>query len=453
MKVNEELYLKKSINIITKFAEKHVLADDFYSALNTLEMKSLQDLSFKNDLAFFDEVNFILSVITSIVVHPHISNTGEEIILRSDQVGSIQNDMFMQTLRDASLWKHNKKNEMIPEYVHYYQNIDLLRIYENIFIVMLINMLDNEINNYMEFYTNMIMTFKGDQTLSLSDSVVQTAFDKINVLLRRIRRIKETYFYKEISKGGNCKLAHVRPTNILLKDRLYNYCFKFYRTLITYEDKDALIKDFSIYYYVLILKKLKSLGFKLIAKDKLVSRNAISQQKDKVKVYKFNILKLDANLTLENDKFDIAISYSDEHQAITLDIINKNIKGYKSTHMLLVDPDDKFDDIKDRLYGIEKDVYLEAISLWNRAYIEKGQSSIIRQNPQTEDKLIAQYIDDRFMVVKGSKRLYTTYCPSCKDRSSIIDETYNICQCDHCTSTYVFENSKEDTMWFIRLRR
>ena len=111
MKVNEELYLKKSINIITKFAEKHVLADDFYSALNTLEMKSLQDLSFKNDLAFFDEVNFILSVITSIVVHPHISNTGEEIILRSDQVGSIQNDMFMQTLRDASLWKHNKKNE------------------------------------------------------------------------------------------------------------------------------------------------------------------------------------------------------------------------------------------------------------------------------------------------------------------------------------------------------
>ena len=42
----------------------------------------------------------------------------------------------------------------------------------------------------MEFYTNMIMTFTGDTNLSLSDSVVQTAFDKINRLLRKIRRIK-----------------------------------------------------------------------------------------------------------------------------------------------------------------------------------------------------------------------------------------------------------------------
>lgn len=453
MKVNEELYLKKSINLITKFAERNVLADDFYSALDTLQMNSLQDLSFKNDLAFFDEVNFILSVITSIVVHPHISNTGEEIILRSDQVGSIQNDMFQQTLRDASLWKHNKKNEMIPEYVHYYQNIDLLRIYENIFIVMLINMLDTEINNYMEFYTNMIMTFTGDTNLSLSDSVVQTAFDKINRLLRKIRRIKETYFYKAVSKGGSCKLSHVRPTNILLKDRLYNYCFKFYRTLITYEDKDALIKDFSIYYYVLILKKFKSLGFNMVDKDKLVSRNVIKQDEKKVKVYKFNILKLNANLTLENDRFEVAISYSSDHKAITLEINNKFVKGVKITHMLLVDPDDKFDDIKDRLYDIEKDVSLEAISLWNRAYIENNKSSVIRQNPQSEDKLVGQYIDDKFKVVRGSKKLYSTFCPNCKDRTTIIDEDINICKCDKCTSTYVFEENNDDTMWFIKLRR
>ena len=453
MKINEEVYLKKSINLITKFAEKNILADDFYSALDSLNMKSLQDLSFKNDLAFFDEINFILSVITSIVVHPHISNTGEEIILRSDQVGSIQNDMFMKTLKDASLWKHNKEKEMIPEHVHYYQNIDLIRIYENIFIVMLINMLDSELNNYMEFYTNMIMTFTGDTNLSLSDSVVQTAFDKINRLLRKIRRIKETYFYKAVSKGGSCKLSHVRPTNILLKDRLYNYCFKFYRSLITYEDKDALIKDFSIYYYVLILKKLRSLNFKLIDKERKVSRRVIKKFDNKIKVYKFNILKLDANLTLENEKFIVSLSYNDEHKAITLDISNKFIEGYKSTHMLLVDPDDKFDDIKDRLYDIDPSIYLEAISLWNRAYIENRKSKVIRQNPQTEDKLIAQYIDDRFMVVRGSKKIYSTYCPSCKDRSSIIDEDYNICKCDSCSSTYVFENKNEDSMWFIRLRR
>ena len=50
--------------------------------------------------------------------------------------------MFLKTMQDASLWKHNKDNEMIPEQVHYYQNVDELRIYENIFIMALIY-LDN----------------------------------------------------------------------------------------------------------------------------------------------------------------------------------------------------------------------------------------------------------------------------------------------------------------------
>ena len=263
MKIIEEQYLKKTINTLNKFAKEHSIANSFYRNLDSVEINSLQDLSFKNDIEFFEQINFILSVITSIVVRPHISNTGEEIILRSDQVGSIQNDMFMETLKDASLWKHNKEKEMIPEYVHYYQNIDLIRIYENIFIVMLINMLDTELNNYVEFYSKMILTFQGQHSLSLSDDKVQIAFSKIELLLIKIRILKSTYFYKVISKGGSCKLSHVRPTNILLKDRLYNYCFKFYRSLITYEDKDALARDFSVYYFMLMLKKFKELDFKL----------------------------------------------------------------------------------------------------------------------------------------------------------------------------------------------
>ena len=126
MRVKEEQFLKKTIYEIKKFAKTNKDASSFYAALNDIEVLSLQDKSFNSDIDFFDKINFILSVITSIIVHPHISHKGENIILRADQVNSLQNDMFLKTMQDASLWKHNKDNEMIPEQVHYYQSVDEL---------------------------------------------------------------------------------------------------------------------------------------------------------------------------------------------------------------------------------------------------------------------------------------------------------------------------------------
>ena len=195
MRVKEEQFLKKTINEIKKFAKTNKDASSFYAALNDIEVLSLQDKSFNSDIDFFDKINFILSVITSIIVHPHISHKGENIILRADQVNSLQNDMFLKTMQDASLWKHNKDNEMIPEQVHYYQNVDEIRIYENIFIVMLINMISDELNKYKEFYSTMILTLNPENVLSTSDDNVEVAFDKIDRLLKRIRKIKQTYFY------------------------------------------------------------------------------------------------------------------------------------------------------------------------------------------------------------------------------------------------------------------
>ena len=299
MKISEELYLRKIILQIKKYAKDYDDPKSFFNNLDALDIKSLQDLSFNSDLKFFDDVNFILSVIISIVVHPHISTKGENIVLRSDQIGSVQNDMFLQTLRDSQLWKHNQEKEMIPEYVHYYQNVDEIRIYENIFICMLINLLNEELNKYSSFYQSMIVTYRGEDTLSMSDDNVFVAFSKIEILKKKIRRIKETNFYKMVSKGG-VKLSHITPTNILLKDRLYNYCFKFYRKLISYEDKDSLIFDFTSSFYVLMLKALKDFEF-------IVSSSKKNSQQ---KMFDNDGLKMTNEISLMNNKFKITVSFN-----------------------------------------------------------------------------------------------------------------------------------------------
>ena len=128
MKINEKLYLEKAINQITKFGNNHVAINDFYDNLDELNIKSLQDLSFNSDLKFFEHINFIISVIISIISSPLISHKGENIIVRSDQVSSLQTQSFIKTMKDSKLWKHNKENKMIPENVYYYQNVDEIAI-------------------------------------------------------------------------------------------------------------------------------------------------------------------------------------------------------------------------------------------------------------------------------------------------------------------------------------
>ena len=84
MRIVEESFLKRTVAKLNRYALKHKTSSEFFNGLDELEIKPLQDLSFQSDLKYFDEINFILSVISSIISHPHISTTGEHIVLRTE---------------------------------------------------------------------------------------------------------------------------------------------------------------------------------------------------------------------------------------------------------------------------------------------------------------------------------------------------------------------------------
>ena len=161
MKIIEENLLKKMITQLNNYEKKYHDVKERFTHLEEIEFTSLQELSFEKDNEFFDEVTFILSVITSIIAHPQISNRDEDIIERAEQVGNITNEALKQTIRDASLWKE-KDFELVPEYIHYHQHIDDLKIYENIFIGMLIHLIDTELAKYDVFYQRLIPSMQTD---------------------------------------------------------------------------------------------------------------------------------------------------------------------------------------------------------------------------------------------------------------------------------------------------
>ncbi len=441
MRIVEEGYLKRTVAKLNTFAKEQGTYECFFERISSFEPEPLQDLSFKSDLSYFDEISFVLSVITSIISHPHISTQSENIILRTEFANTVSAETFQETLRDPKLWKKDGLH-MVPEYVHYHQSIDDLCIYENIFVVMLVKLLSSEVGKYSDFYASLIRTFSGQAQLSLDEHNVSVALAKIRTLNKKIRYVQNTRFYKEINRKYKTPRT-IHPTNILLKDRLYNHCFKFYRTLITYPDKMSLMQDFSIHYYMLLLKSLNSRGF--------VLRDAGGE------------LKFDENgrlcptpMTLENALYRVQFEPYRENGGIVLNVEHKLIKqvGARSArHLLLFSPQSSFGDIEESALDSTCYTTVEAISLWNMAHIENGTVPVYR-NPLSEQEVMDEWLSCKLSASRASMALYRTFCPSCQSPNVNADEHY-VRHCSLCGSQFAFFKDEEgrENLWFLKLRR
>lgn len=434
MKIIEEKFLKEQINSLNKYVKESSNLEAFFNNIDLAMNDSLQDLSFKSDLDFFDEVSFILSVITTIISHPHLLNKREEIIVRTELANHVSSDMFEKTIRDAKLWKEDEDLHMVPESVYYYQHIDELKIYENIFIVNVIKLIEQELNKYLDFYVSSLLTYDNQQSLSLDVDNSNIALKKMKRLINRIKHIKNTGFYKTVNQGGT-KLSSIHPTNILLKDRLYNYCYKFYKKMVTYEDGLELTNDFKSFYFVLLLTNLKEMGYKL---NSLIDISTIK----KFKVF---------DCSLVNEDFTINIKNNDKYNGLEINIVNKRVNKQElnnSTSLLLFENEAKF---KEEYIVNDKYDNISVITLWNIANIYENVE-VIYSNILKEKQIIKNYILTRLSNALSSKDIYSVYCPSCKSTSvDYIDDHY---KCHNCKSKFVFfDKNKKEHLWFIRLRR
>ena len=418
MRIIEENKLKDIINIITKYQKNNKEIVSLFENIGTLDISSLQSVSLEEDIIFFDEVSFILSVISSIIAHPHLSNRGEDIIIRAELAGNIPADAFNQVVKEPILWKE-QDYEMIPENVHYYQYTDELKIYEKIFIGMLVNLLSLEMSNYQSFYVSLIPSFNDSKT-TLDTKIVETALKKIDRILRRLRFVKSTYFYKEVSKA-KLSFKNIQPTNILMKDRLYNLCFKFYRKFIKNEDQESLFKDFKTYYHIVLLKVLKDNNFLL---DESKSQSL-------------------SNLIFKYNDFLVTLINNEDEPNIKL-FINHNEDLW--THQLLLNLERnnlEFD-------GDGKKYHTSyVLSTWNLNNLFNLNEDL-NCDILSEYELVSKWLLNHFKTINGNKKIYMKYCPVCTSRNLSLSNN-DVCTCDSCESIYKFIS--EDNIWFIRVRR
>lgn len=427
MKIIEENLLKNTILQLNTYLEKHKNIESLYEALPSYKMESLQSFSFQKDNEFFGEVSSILSVIHSIIVHPHISNKGEDVILRSNQAGRLSSESFQKTVQESSLWKE-KDGEMIPESVHYHQYTDELIIYENLFIGMLVDVIDLEITKYNAFYIHLLPSLnnKFDKVI-MANHQVESSLQRLDKIDRKIKHIKNTYFYKEVSKVHFMQ-KKIQPTNILLKNRLYHLCFRFYRKFIQYENKLELEKDFRLYYYFTILKVMKKKNFILDTSQ----QNFIAPER--------------SSFSFHFKDYNINLSFN-EKPGICLEIGLKKDATHTFKHRLLFDLSR---DVKKN-----QDIPLDAItttiaSIWN--LVDTTDNKEIFINTIHEKAMMTFWIENLFHESKAQRDIYTKYCPICKSKT--IENRDSIHYCLNCNSIYMFKpDEEEDIIWFIHLRR
>ncbi len=426
MRAIEKISLREFVSDMKDYCARYPTSQEFYSNLGKLEMNSLQSLSCEKDADYLKQVNLILRIIMSIIAHPHISNKREEIVTRIEQAQQLSEEEFTRVLQDGSMWKrHNSK--MVPETVYYYQHVDELAIYENQFICLLIDLLDKDLSMYSDFYIALLPSYTEDHPRMMKGEASQKLLRQIDLLRRRISFLKNTRFYKEVSKVKRIS-RNVQRTNILLKDNLYKQTYRFYRQFISYENEGVAYNDLQMFYFVLLLKDLSSRGFVFDGSEMAFSKN----------IWSFSDSQFEIKLAFDKNNFGFDL------------VIFDRFSNETARHMLLLSPTISFSEIKEPELKLWDTV--EALSLWNLVSLEDSTKKPF-EKIRTETQLVCGWLDNKFAHSIANMDVYSHYCPVCKSKN--IDIKNGVHTCQRCKSQYVFTHNKNrnTVLWFTKLRR
>ena len=422
----EEISLKEGINKLNKLLENYSSLNELMEKGKELDIPSLQDISFSRDKKRLESFSSILNVLFSIANKPFSLNKREEIIESSSKASGLSSEAVRKTLQDSSLWKRYGE-KMLPEQVYYFQYYDELITYENVFVITFIEMLGSELEKYLSFYVSLLKVLSSSSSLNIPGDSIDSSLKEVIKMNHKVDKIKNTSFYKRVSKSPK-RIKNVIPTNILLRNERYNTVYKFYKNMIAYEDSTSLNEDLSRYYYILILKELSSLGYKIRSTKKL----PLLEEKKII---------LPEVLHLKNKEHEISISYLNSSFVLEM-VEDKEI----SSILLTISPNEPF------FYKDEGETYdgYDYLSLWHFGYKKDEDIKIYDSSLLHEEELVSLFLRSHYFIMKGSEDIYSKYCPVCAGESlkDIRRDTY---YCEDCGSSYHI--SSDDKILFINRRR
>ncbi len=385
---------------------------------------SLQKISYEEDCSYFKEALSLLGIILSIAEKPHVSTRREEVFARIEQAGQLSADDFKRVCRDGSLWKR-RGVKMVPEELYYFRNEDELCIYENRFIVLLIDLIGREITELKRVYGERLPRI-GENTDELYAGDAGMALDFARNIEKRVAYLKNTGFYKIVGKEKPLK-GRISPTNILLKDLKYRACFKFYNGFLKYQCEGEEAEDLRSIIKIYILKSLKKLCFDFKEGKNLNEYKACGKEFSlNFDFHKKGAVILDVTHKISKKTVKYALFAEDGHSAEAAEEFASGDDGKNFCSV-------------------------EMIGEWS---LKDGVThELLSRAGQTEEEMIYSWLASKIRLIRADSSVYKKYCPACG--VSGVYENDGDFSCPNCGTRYAFtqNSSGESVIWICKLRR
>lgn len=441
-------YREEYFNQFSK--EKIFKSSSFKSFKKSLDEVKIYgpDLSGK-DSRFIAECKNVLDVITGIIRKPQITSREEEAIVRRDQAYNIDTESFKQTINDSSLWKR-KNGNMEPENVHVKQAIDSYFLYENIFVTRVLDFINNELNSIAKSYSKKVNNFKGlfetesytynrfgvfshfiggnypySGILGTQELSVRENSKIVTKLLKKTSKLCSTPFYKDLH-NAKVRQNQIMMTNILLKDRRYNSCYRFYKKYVSTENDEYYLPIYQDYILMRMVRDLKE-------------EYRFTYRQNKIKITSLEDgLELNKEILMKDRHFRYLISKDKDNYGFTIDVKLKNYEEeviYARYYIVLALEinQENLNDYKEIVSLKYKEGYdhVTIITLKNLTNYYNGILVISFDELDDNKNGLSNLFTSYHMVFKCDFSEYEQLCPICGSRSvGSVDVEYHCSSCN-----------------------
>ena len=455
-------------------------SDSSFNYLYNLLQKGKINLYKKTDVSQIEKqikiIKDLLNKVVSIIYKPLMSSSFKDSILRSEKSGPLSASSFKETTKDARLWK-DKEGDMSPEYVHSLENEDTIDIYENRFIVLFINFLEEKINDlvnlrmvkipciedhyqtnlnsyssfgvYNDFY---LKSYPISEVLDPEFEDIDDTYKGIFDLEKKIKKLKSTHFYKLLSDRYIDR--NVIPTSILLHNDLYFACYHFYKSNTTLNEANDVRNKYYYNYFLLNL-------FLAISKE------------NNIRIYKINDIQLKiidkklhfTSFSLRRGNFKYTFREDEKEMGIHVDIElimggNNNIKDILINNTFAhyyIYVSHYFSDLNKRevlnkLFEYKNEVNSEILITNNNTVHQYNNILNLSYLNKNNELLMINLIKSFVLLFRCNKDIYVDTCPICGSKNVLVENVNHECLGCHGSYSIININNK-DLVWVKALRR
>ena len=445
-----------------------------YSRIKDNKIKLHKAYDYVSTLEREKDLKIVVNKIISIIFKPQIKSITNEVILRSELAGNISTESFIKTTRNPQLWKRKDK-ELTPEFVYSLENIDSIDTYENRFISLLVDEIHDELKVMMLHLTPLMETLEDlyqnnslgfgktslindlsalnypyENVLTKFRSIKSKAYQMAKTIEKRIKHIKSSEFYRFTSKKLDDR--NVLPTNILIHNPLYNYCYRFYKDNYSKNDED---NKFDVYYYNYVLlnfikyfssvkltkASLENSGKVYLDENKRVHFDEISFKNGiflfTLKEDKFKLgFYIESKLVNNSRRLDTKVDSNNSSLNYVLTSFNYSKNNEKTLQEIL-----EKTNVNNKLLLTMNNVSGNYRNIVNLSYFKSNQENLINSIFKTFTLLFDCDLD-----------LFKSKCPVCGDVNVSYDGYNYICR--NCGASFSINSTRDGNfLWVKNLRR